>query len=710
MSGSPIPRRVFLKSLGILLVVGGCTADLGPRTTENPTVTPLPTPTPTPLPSADGVAQTYLNAWHNGNYDTMYSLLSPDSQRSLSGEEFEARYLQAMNEATVTEVDTQLQSLLHDGNRASAIFHSTWQTNLFGLIEADNQMRLQFAEERWGVEWQPTLVLPQLGQGVNLAFLSEQPARGNIYDKAVHALATQGQMVTVGVIPQLLQDDPVVIDYLSTLTRVKPELILDRVSKANPDWFVPIADITFETSLEQDNLLNNIAGIERRTREVRVYNDGETAAHLIGYVGAIPAEQRQEYAALGYQGDELVGLAGIEGWGERDLAGQRGGRLVTLSPARDVLSELGAVTSKSGSSIYLTIDTTFQATVEQLLGEQLGAVVVMDTNSGTVHALASYPRFKPAVFTTGFDVEGWTALYSNENRPLVNRPAQGIYPPASIFKIVSISAALEALGLQPDHSFICTGKWDGLGEKFSKDCWLKTGHGKIDLVNGLTQSCDVVFYEVGLALHRSDPDLLPDWARSFGLGRRTGTPGLEEAQGVVADGAWKQANFSEPLFEGDAVNSAIGQGFMLATPLQINRLMAALANGGQLVQPRLVDRVVDVEGNEQRFEETTPETVPLAADTLAIIKASLEAVVSGARGTARQAFQDITYTVAGKTGTAESGQEEPHAWFSGYAPVDQPRVAITVILEHAGEGSQVAAPLFRQVLEAFFDWEANQTP
>lgn len=708
MAGSKIPRRVFLKSLGVLLVTGGCTADLGSRAPAEPTLTPLPTPTPTPLPSADGVAQAYLAAWHAGDFAAMYALLTPPSQQSLTLENFRARYLQAMNEATVTEVATQLQSLLHDGPQASAIFQTTWQTTLFGVIEADNQMRLQFIDERWGVEWQPTLVLPQLGQGVSLAFLSEQPARGNIYDKVAHALATQGQMVTVGVIPQLLQDEPVVIDYLTTLTKVKPEIIQDRIRKANPDWFVPIADISFETSLEQDNLLNNLAGIDRRTREVRVYNDGETAAHLIGYMGAIPAERRQEYEAQGYRGDELVGLAGLEGWGEPYLAGKRGGRLVTLSPAREVLSELRTVTSQSGSSLYLTLDTAFQATVERLLGERLGAVVVMDVESGAIHALATYPRFRPAVFTTGFDAEAWTALYSNENRPLVNRAAQGVYPPASIFKIVSMSAGLDALGLQPDHSFICTGKWTGLGEEFSKDCWLKTGHGRINLVDGLTQSCDVVFYEVGLALHRSDPQLLPDWARAFGLGGRTDIVGIEESRGVVADAAWKQANLNEPLFEGDAVNSAIGQGFMLATPLQVNRLMAALANGGRLVRPRLVERVVDVDGNEQRFEPDPPPLLPLSAEALAIVRGSLEAVVSGARGTARQAFQEIAYTVAGKTGTAESGQEEPHAWFSGYAPTDTPRVAITVILEHAGEGSQQAAPLFRAVLEAFFEWEARQ--
>jgi penicillin-binding protein 2 len=220
----------------------------------------------------------------------------------------------------------------------------------------------------------------------------------------------------------------------------------------------------------------------------------------------------------------------------------------------------------------------------------------------------------------------------------------------------------------------------------------------------------VVFYEVGLALHRANPDLLPEWARNFGLGARTGIVGLqEESKGVVPDNSWKQAALNQPLFEGDAVNSAIGQGYVLVTPLQIARLLAAIGNGGQLVRPRVIDRIVSIEGQEEKFTPDIVDTLPLAPETLALLQGSLREITSGARGTARKAFEGIEYTVAGKTGTAESGQEEPHAWFAGYAPAEEPRVAIAVVLEEAGEGSQVAAPLFRQVLEAFFEWEASQT-
>ena len=218
----------------------------------------------------------------------------------------------------------------------------------------------------------------------------------------------------------------------------------------------------------------------------------------------------------------------------------------------------------------------------------------------------------------------------------------------------------------------------------------------------------MVFYEVGLALHRADPQLLPNWARACGLGSHTEILGVEESAGVVPDEAWKQAHYSQPLFDGDAVNSAIGQGYMLATPLQVARILAAIGNSGRLMRPRIVDRIVSVDGVEQVFDPEVTGILPLAPENLSLIQNSLEAVVSGALGTARYAFNAIDYTVAGKTGTSESGQEEPHAWFAGYAPAQEPRVAIAVLLEYAGEGSKEAAPLFRQVVEAFFDWEANQ--
>jgi penicillin-binding protein 2 len=218
----------------------------------------------------------------------------------------------------------------------------------------------------------------------------------------------------------------------------------------------------------------------------------------------------------------------------------------------------------------------------------------------------------------------------------------------------------------------------------------------------------VVYYDVGLAMQNLDPQLLPDMARAFGLGTVTGITGVEEAAGLVPDPAWKLAQKAESWFAGDSVNLAIGQSYMLATPLQITNIVAAVGNGGTLYRPQLVRRIVEPVGPEQVNQPEVLARLPVSPEQLAVIRAALEGVVNGPGGTAREAFAGATFTAAGKTGTAETGQEEPHAWFAGYAPADIPQVAVTVLLEHAGEGSKQAAPVFRQVVEAYFARQSEQ--
>lgn len=709
MSYQPnLSRRAFIKVLTASLLLSSCGTELPPP--SEPTATPPPLPTATAIANADEVAHAYLAAWQQGDYAAMYQLLTPDSRVLVRDvPRLAAIYQTPLSAATVQQVETQLQSLLYQGEQAVVGFGQTWQTTVFGPIQATNQMRLKYGEGVWGVVWQPTLVLPQLGEGLSLAFLGASPTRGNIYDASGHALASVGEIITVGVVPQQLENVEATVRHLSTITGGDAALMEDKIFEAQPDWFVPLATINFDISLQYDELFNSIPGVQRRVHQGRMYNDGDTAAHVIGYMGAIPEAERIDYRMQGYAGDELVGLMAVEAWGEPHLAGKRGGRLVTLSPSQQVVSEIATTTSHAGSHINLTFDTQFQATVERLLGERPGAVVVMEPQKGVIYALANFARFKPAVITPGFDVAEWLASYTDESRPLINRATQGLYPPASIFKIVTMAAALEALGMSPQEQFSCPGYWDGLGSDFIKKCWIETGHGAINLFDGLTESCDVVFYNVGLALHQQDPNLLPLWAHHFGLGRPTTLQELPESSGVVPDNTWTQATLGQPYFDGDAVNSAIGQGYMLSTPLQITRMMAAIANGGLLVSPYVATEVVTVDGQVEPFPHAPTEAIPISSNSLNLIQQSLAQVVSGAQGTARQAFVGFAQTVAGKTGTAESGQEEPHAWFSGYSPIEKPEVVITVLLEYAGEGSAQAAPLFREVAEAFFNWRASRT-
>jgi penicillin-binding protein 2 len=337
------------------------------------------------------------------------------------------------------------------------------------------------------------------------------------------------------------------------------------------------------------------------------------------------------------------------------------------------------------------------------LAGTVGAIVALDPNSGQILAMVSWPTFDPNAFVSGLSSEEWQTLANDPGRPLVNRAVQGAYPPGSVFKIVTMAAALEAGGFTPRSTFTCTGLWEGLGPDWPKTCWVETGHGQINLIQALIVSCDVAFYDIGLALHNLDSGLLPDYARQFGLGSPTGLEGLDEATGLVPDDAWKTTALGEGLIPGDSVNVAIGQGYLLTTPLQIAHMLAAVANGGTIYQPQILLKVAaSSEEPEEFFAPQIIGQLPVSPEHLAAIQEGLVGVVASPYGTAHEAFQGLEVSVAGKTGTAETGTGEPHAWFAGYAPADAPQIAVAVIVEYGGDGAKVAAPIFRQVIEAFF--------
>jgi penicillin-binding protein 2 len=536
--------------------------------------------------------------------------------------------------------------------------------------------------------------------------LLDQPAtRGNIYERNGLGLAVQGEAVAIGLVPGRITDEAHVVAQISAITGVAPDVIRRKIAAARPEWFVLIAVVAPEVSINNDELLSSLAGVDRRERTVRTYGNGSLAAHLVGYMGSIPTENLADWRKRGYRGDEMVGRSGVEGWGETLLAGKRGGWLVTLTAQSRTVAQVAEAPPRPGDSIYLTIDKGLQSDAENILGQRLGAIVVLDPNTSYVLAMASYPRFDPNLFVGGIDPAVWSALISDPNNPLLARCSQGLYPPGSTFKPITLMAAMEKVGLAPDSTYTCTGTWNRLGNEFVKTCWLKSGHGTISLQEGLTQSCDVVFYEVGLALQNSDPQTLPDMARACGLGQQTGITGVQEAAGLVPDREWKLAQRGESWFPGDSVNLAIGQGYALTTPLQMANLMAAIANGGRLYRPQLVLRVVERSGTERVMPPEAVANLPASPQTLAVIRTALAAVP--VRGTAREAFAGVGFTVAGKTGTSETGQEKPHAWFAGYAPAEAPQVVVVVVVEHAGEGSKEAAPLCRQIMEAYF---ARQAP
>jgi penicillin-binding protein 2 len=695
------------------------------------TLTPLPTnsppPTVTSIPGGgEGIGLAFFKAWEGKDYLGMYSLLSPQSQALVDSRSFVSFYEEMMRIATVQSIHTQPISARQDGERAEFSARITWQTAVVGTIVRDHTVELVFNQGRWGVVWNEGLVLPELKGGYRLHMEHRIPARANIYDINGRALAFQGTVITLGVIPGRIQDEPGLLNVLSQLLGKKPEDIRFLYAASLPDWYVPIGDVTGEQLQENYELVQPFIGngLVTNDRLARLYSPQGIAPHIVGYTGYIPAERVDDYKAQGYRGDEQVGLAGVESWGEKYLSGTRGGILTVVGPSGEYISTVAQTDSRQARSIYTTIDAEFQAAVEQALAEAIesypigraGSIIVLDVATGAVRAMASYPTYNPVIFDTirvNADIELQQVL-NNPGRPLVNRVAQGEYPAGSTFKIVTYAAGLNSGLYTPETRYTSTGSWNRLGDAFIKYDWREGGHGTVSLRQAVVVSCNSCFYDVGFNLDGLDPFLLPTVARQFGLGSRTGIEGLAEASGLIPDPDWKLEVIGEGWVTGDSVNMAIGQGFVQVTPLQMARIMAAIANGGQLMRPTVIDRIGAAAGApEESWPAEAQSRIPLTEEQLQTLRDALRAVTNSSSGTATWVFENLGVPVAGKTGTAETVISEPHAWFAGYAPADfytaldgtehdRPEIAIVVMIENAGEGSAVAAPIFRRIVELYY--------
>jgi penicillin-binding protein 2 len=370
-----------------------------------------------------------------------------------------------------------------------------------------------------------------------------------------------------------------------------------------------------------------------------------------------------------------------------------------------------------GQDVTLTLSPTLQQSVQDLLGARRGAAVVLRASDSAVLAMASSPTYSVTNVTDQAIQQGG----------LLNRATQGQYPPGSTFKMVTMAAGLGEGVTTPEDVFSDPGFWDGYGSDFRKTCWLKSGHGRITLENGLTASCNIVFYDVGKRLEEKGPFVLGEYARKFGFGERTGVE-LPEAAGLVPDPDWKKQAIGEVWTGGDNVNLAVGQGFMLATPLQVAQMTAAIANDGAL-NPAHVVATPRAAAEAKR--------IPVDAASLDAIQQGMIGVTTDPRyGTSTYRFTGFDYcysaaneivpcnrlpaserrnarrlVVAGKSGTAQAaGDQKPFSWFTAYAPADDPEIAVTVLLENIGEGSSYAAPLVRQIVEAYYGLPISATP
>ncbi|MCQ3972074.1 MAG: hypothetical protein DPW09_01365 [Anaerolineae bacterium] len=727
----PIKLRKLWLILSFILLVGcnslstpdiGATpssvASFGPVATPalEGTATALPTPeaTPVTLPSPERTVVTFLDAWEKGDYAGMYTLLTPGSRAAFSLEDFIKHQQNLAETAKVRALETQTRSLLQNGLTAQAVYRVTWQIVLVGDLVRETRMQLRFEDARWQVEWADEMFLPELAGGNRLVMEHYIPARANIYDRQGLLLAGQGSAVAIGVVPGEVTNEADLLRVLADLLGLQPDRIKPKYAGQPLNWYIPLGEVSKEIWEQQAARFAALSGWRARTVDIRFYPFGGVAPQLVGYTASIFPEELADYRARGYRGDEKVGRAGLEQWGESYLGGRHGGRLYIVTPSGQIGATLAEQPAQPGQAIYTTLDRDLQLAAQAALGNFKGAVVALNAQTGEVLALASSPVYNPNLFQpTNLKVDLLKQALANPDQPFFNRATQGQYPPGSVFKIVTMAAALNSGRYTSDTLYYCGSEWDELGPGNVKKDWTVAAglppQGNISLSRALTVSCDPYFYHLGLDLYQFEPDFVPETARAFGLGQATGLKGVAEASGLIPDAAWKQATLGQSWAAGDSVNMAIGQGFVLVTPLQVAMMMAAVSNGGTLYQPQIIRTISVPEAARLfKFEPEALGQLPLSPEELNALQDALLSVTSQPGGTARHRFLGLTIPIAGKTGTAEDPGHPsglPHSWFAGYTLADEPDkpdITLVVLVENIGEGSAYAAPIFRRVVESYF--------
>jgi penicillin-binding protein 2 len=693
-----------------------------------------PTPTlPPPIvtviaaPDARAAMTQFLEALKNNDLTAMYAMLSSDSQAAVAQDVFLNEYNDALNTMGAATLDYQVNSQLLSPTAAQVAFKLIYHTALVGDLEREMVANLQLEQGAWRLVWDKSLILPELAGGNVLKMDYRIPGRGDIYDRSGNPIVTQSDAYALGIKPGDLAPNAsgALIGALARLCNRTVESIEDALVGAEPEWYVPICEASVD---EVRDILNlNAPGLVVTPYNSRFYMDQGIAPQSVGYASLIPKEELDQYRRQGYRGDEKVGLSGIEKSMEPYLSGEHGGSLYVVDPNGQIVTRLAATEPQPASSVYLTIDRNLQRNGQQIFGNFQGAAVVMEMKTGRVLAMISSPEYDQNLFDAN-NYNSSTLLgevVNDPNQPLVNRAAQGAYPLGSAFKPITMAAGLESGLYLPITTYDCQydftelqpyggpvlhdWTWEHCQDRVRAGNFCDTSDslpsGLLTLQEGLMRSCNPYFWHIGLDLFNNDrASDIADMARAFGLGSATGIDVIAEATG----------NVSVPSQPVDATNQAIGQGDLLVTPLQVARFVAAIGNGGTLYRPQMIEKIQPVTGPAiDEFEPEVSGTLPVRPDNLAAIQEAMGMVINNPRGTAAYTLRGFTFDSAGKTGTAQSGSGEPHAWFIGYTKAEQdtnmPDIAVAVVVENAGEGSEMAAPIFRALVESYYfgTWQSR---
>ena len=545
------------------------------------------------------------------------------------------------------------------------------------------------------------------------------PTRGLIYDRNGVLLAENRPSHRLEIVPEQVDDIDATLQRLSTyITISESDLRRFRrlVGRSSPYVGTPLRFGLSDAEVARLAVnLHRMPGVNIKADLSRRYPLEAVAGHILGYVGRIDERELKTIDTSQYSGTTHIGKTGIEKTYEDILHGEVGYQQVETNAQGRVLRVLSKTPPVPGKNLYLTIDIEFQRAAELALGDYTGAIVALDPRNGDVLALVSMPNYDPNPFVNGIDYASYKALNTSPDRPLFNRALYGAYPPGSTIKPMMVLAGLEAKVFDRRKSVYCPGyfKLPNHDRRFRD--WRRGGHGTVSLSKAIVESCDVYFYQLALDM---GIDRMNKHLSEFGFGQRTGIDLYGEKSGVLPSQEWKRKVHKQPWYAGETIIAGIGQGYMLATPLQLAHATSAVAMRGQQFAPQVVHAVQEQGSDKLQIKTGSPLDPVHIADPLSwdVVIQAMVKVVHSERGTARRIARGIAYTAAGKTGTAQVfslGEEEEydaeqlarrlhdHALFIAFAPAEQPQIAIAVIAEHGGGGGSVAAPIGRQVLDAY---------
>ena len=542
------------------------------------------------------------------------------------------------------------------------------------------------------------------------------PSRGIIFDRRGEVLVDNRPSYNLYIIPEEVQDQGRLLESLSRLIVLDPGPtgeLLDKASRGLP--FKPVCvkrDISRNELAIIETHRFNLPGVLIAVKQQRRYISGYLASHLLGYLGEITEQQLKTGEYPDNKSGDLVGKSGVEWKWQAVLNGKRGGAQVEVDAAGRTIQVISRKPPVSGSDISLTIDRSLQALAEKALHGKRGAIVAMDPQNGEILALASSPPYDPNLFVGGIDKTNWDRIVSSEDFVLQNRALTGQYPPGSVFKIVVALAGLQEGVIDPGEELYCNGIY-ALGRSKYR-CWKKYGHGKVGFHKALVESCDIYFYKMGMRL---GVDRIGAYAKKFGLGVKTGIDVGREKGGLIPTREWKLKKWGVPWQAGETVSLSIGQSFILVTPLQMARMISAVFSGGSVHRPQLTKKIGKTPADKVHGSSLEGKgRLEIKQEYLELVKKALVGVVNEPHGTGSKA-RVKNITVAGKTGTAQvvalkkgKGKQDPeevpfkfrdHAWFLAVAPAENPKIAIAVLVEHGGHGGSAAAPIAKEIIEAY---------